>query len=68
MFRILDVVDPQDVGAGPIIRLEHEVRSVTKADGTKYKSCPVRPREGERGAAPGCGAARSKPNPAPGGT
>jgi len=41
MFRILDVVDPEDVGAGPIVRLEHEVRSVTKADGSKYKSCPL---------------------------
>ena len=41
MFRILDVVDPDDVEAGAIIRLEHEVRSVTKADGTKYKSCPL---------------------------
>lgn len=25
---------------GPIIRLEHEVRSTTNADGSKYKSCP----------------------------
>lgn len=41
MFRILDVVDPENVAAGPIIRLEHEVRSATQADGTKYKSCPL---------------------------
>ena len=41
MFRILEVVDPEDVGAGPIVRLEHEVRSITKADGGKYKSCPL---------------------------
>jgi len=41
MFRILDVVDPSDAEAGPILRLEHEVRSATKADGTKYKSCPL---------------------------
>ena len=45
MFRVLDVVDPENVAAGPIIRLEHEVRSVIKADGTLYKSCPVRRRE-----------------------
>ena len=41
MFRTLDVVDPQDVDAGPIFRIEHEVRSATKADGSKYKSCPL---------------------------
>ena len=35
------VVDPMDVSAGPILRLEHEVRSATKADGSKYKSCPL---------------------------
>jgi len=40
MFRILDVVDPLDPGAGPIVRLEHEVRSTVKVDGSKYKSCP----------------------------
>lgn len=40
MFRCLDIVDPIDVGAGPIVRLEHEVRSVVKADGSLYKSCP----------------------------
>lgn len=41
MFRMLDVVDPDDVAAGPIVRLEHEVRSATKADGSRYKSCPL---------------------------
>ena len=41
MFRILDVVDPEQPDAGPILQLEHEVRSATKADGTKYKSCPL---------------------------
>ena len=41
MFRMLDVVDPEDAAAGPILRLEHEVRSATKADGSKYKSCPL---------------------------
>ena len=40
MFRVLDVVDPENAAAGPILRLEHEVRSVTKKDGTKYKSAP----------------------------
>jgi hypothetical protein len=40
MFRCLDIIDPLDVESGPIIRLEHEVRSVVKADGSLYKSCP----------------------------
>lgn len=40
MFRILDIVDPLDPEAGPIVRLEHEVRSTVKVDGSKYKSCP----------------------------
>jgi len=40
MFRILDIVDPDNVKAGPILKLEHEVRSVVKRDGSKYKSCP----------------------------
>ena len=40
MFRCLDVVDPDDVDAGPILKLEHEIRSVVKRDGSKYKSCP----------------------------
>ena len=38
--RLLDIVDPEDLGAGPILKLEHEVRSVVKRDGSKYKSCP----------------------------
>lgn len=41
MFRILDVVDPDDPGAGAILQLEHEVRSAVKLDGSKYKSCPL---------------------------
>ena len=41
MFRILDVVDPEAPHEGPILRLEHEVRSCVTADGTKYKSCPL---------------------------
>jgi len=40
MFRCLDIVDPEDVEAGAILRLEHEVRSVLKGDGGLYKSCP----------------------------
>lgn len=40
MFRCLDIVDPENLEAGVIIRLEHEVRSVLKADGSMYKSCP----------------------------
>ena len=40
MFRCLDIVDPEDVDAGPILKLEHEIRSVVKRDGSKYKSCP----------------------------
>jgi hypothetical protein len=40
MFRCIDIVDPQNVEAGPILKLEHEIRSVIKPDGTKYKSCP----------------------------
>lgn len=40
MFRCLDIVDPADPAAGTIIRLEHEVRSVVKRDGSMYKSCP----------------------------
>ena len=40
MFRCLDIVDPEDVTAGPILRLEHEVRSVVTAEGKLYKSCP----------------------------
>lgn len=40
MFRCLDIVDPENPQDGPILRLEHEVRSVVKRDGSKYKSCP----------------------------
>jgi hypothetical protein len=40
MFRCLDIVDPENVEAGAILRLEHEVRSVLKVDGGLYKSCP----------------------------
>jgi hypothetical protein len=40
MFRTLDIVDPENVHDGPILRLEHEVRSVVKKDGSMYKSCP----------------------------
>jgi len=40
MFRCLDIVDPDNVGGGTILRLEHEVRSVVMKDGSKYKSCP----------------------------
>ena len=41
MFRMLDAVDPEDIDAGPILRLEHEVLSTTHADGRKYKSCQL---------------------------
>jgi hypothetical protein len=40
MFRCLDIVDPENIQDGPILKLEHEVRSVVKRDGSKYKSCP----------------------------
>ena len=40
MFRCLDIVDPDNVDGGVILRLEHEVRSVLKEDGSLYKSCP----------------------------
>lgn len=40
MFRCLDIVDPNNIAAGPILQLEHEIRSAVKMDGTKYKSCP----------------------------
>ena len=33
---------PQGLAAGPLIELEHEVRSATKADGSKYKSYPLK--------------------------
>ena len=38
MFRIIDIVDPEN--GALILKLEHEIRSVVKMDGTKYKSCP----------------------------
>lgn len=40
MFRCLDIVDPENIEEGPILKLEHEVRSVLKRDGSMYKSCP----------------------------
>jgi len=40
MFRCLDIVDPENANEGTILQLEHEVRSVVKRDGSKYKSCP----------------------------
>mmetsp|Transcript_272 Transcript_272/g.438 ORF Transcript_272/g.438 Transcript_272/m.438 type:complete len:370 (+) Transcript_272:81-1190(+) len=40
MFRIIDIVDPDNVQDGPILKLEHEIRSVVKVDGSLYKSCP----------------------------
>lgn len=40
MFRCLDIVDPANPAEGIILRLEHEIRSVVKPDGTLYKSCP----------------------------
>jgi len=40
MFRIIDIVDPENVEEGSILKIEHEVRSVIKKDGSKYKSCP----------------------------
>jgi hypothetical protein len=41
MFRVRDIVDPDCPEAGPIITLEHEIRSPLKQDGSKYKSCPL---------------------------
>lgn len=40
MFRVLDVVDPLHPEKGPIVCLEHEVRSALTMDGTLYKSAP----------------------------
>jgi hypothetical protein len=40
MFRCLDIIDPDNIAAGPILQLEHEIRSVVKIDGSKYPSCP----------------------------
>lgn len=42
MFRLLDIVDPDDPQRRTLFKLEHEVRSAVKADGvSKYKSCPL---------------------------
>ena len=48
MFRIIDIIDPSFPENGPILKLEHEIRSVVKRDGSKYKSCPLNeiPQEG----------------------
>lgn len=40
MFRCLNIVDPKNIDDGAILKLEHEIRSVVKRDGSKYKSCP----------------------------
>jgi len=40
MFRCLDIIDPNNINNGPIIQLEHEVRSIVTSDGKLYKSCP----------------------------
>ena len=41
MFRTFDVQDPASPDAArPLLRLEHEVRSVLDKDGKLYKSCP----------------------------
>ena len=40
MVRCLDIVDPDHPEDGPIVKLEHEIRSVVKRDGGLYKSCP----------------------------
>lgn len=40
MFRIIDIIDPENPEEGAILKLEHEIRSVVKRDGSKYKSCP----------------------------
>ena len=41
MFRCIEIIDPENKKEGPIIFLEHEVRSMTNRDGSKYKSCPL---------------------------
>lgn len=41
MFRLLDIIDPEDKSKRPLFRLEHEVRSIVNRDGSKYKSCPL---------------------------
>ncbi|GMI37257.1 hypothetical protein TeGR_g15040 [Tetraparma gracilis] len=40
MFRVLNIVDPLSPGK-VLFRLEHEIRSPTNKDGTKYKSYPL---------------------------
>ena len=40
MFRCLDIVDPEQPEAGAILKLEHEIRSIVKRDGSMYASCP----------------------------
>jgi hypothetical protein len=40
MFRCLVIVDPENIEQGPILKLEHEIRSCIKPNGSKYKSCP----------------------------
>jgi hypothetical protein len=42
MFRVMDIIDPMDSASGAILRLEHEVRSATKPNGSLYKSAPFR--------------------------
>ena len=42
MFRIRDLIDPLEPEAGPIIQLEHEIRSSRNKDGSPYKSCPLK--------------------------
>lgn len=42
MFRCINIVDPENRGDGVILKLEHEIRSVVKRDGSLYKSCPFR--------------------------
>ena len=41
MFRLINIIDPLDNKREIILRLEHEVRSVTTREGEKYKSCPL---------------------------
>jgi len=40
MFRCIDIVDPEAPHEGPIVQIEHEIRSVLKEDGSMYRSCP----------------------------
>ena len=42
MFRTLDIVDPAHPDRGVILKLEHEVRSMTQANGEVYKSFPLK--------------------------